>query len=114
MPAAEEVIQKLDECISAAQALFVQEYSKMAEARTEREGIIGFSHATKLTHYCINCSTTVVDYAIFGRWLEGTTEGEGNVSWKCSLCKNMFVFRGSRSAVIRQIIQLSTRPKKAA
>jgi len=113
MPAAEEVIQKLDECIAAAKALFEQEYSRMVEVRTEK-GAIGFSHATKLTQYCINCGSAVVDYAIFGRWVEGTTEGEGNVNWKCSSCKNRFVFRGPRSTVIRQIIQLSTRPKKAA
>ncbi len=114
MPAAEEVIQKLDECINAAKAVFEQEYERMALARTSREGPIGFSSTKQLTQQCLNCGRAVVDYAIFGRWVEGTQEGEANVSWKCSTCQNRFVFRGSRSTVIRQIVYLSNRPKKAA
>ena len=113
MAAVDEVIQKLDECVTAAKALFEQEFSAMMRARVRgREGPIAFSHGTKLTQRCISCGREVVDYAIFGRWIEGTQEGEANITWKCGTCKKTFVLRGQRNVIIRQLI-VTYRPKAA-
>ena len=113
MAAVDEVIQKLDECINAAKAVFNDQYQILSKTRGQQPGPIGFSNGTKLTQFCIACNKSVVDYAIFGRWVENEPEGQANVGWKCKTCHKPYVFRGPRTPVVHNLMHLSYQPKAA-
>jgi hypothetical protein len=113
MAAVDEVIQKLDECINAAKAVFDDQYQILERTRGQNPGPIGFRNCTKLTQLCIACNKNVVDYAIFGRWVENKTEGEASVSWKCKTCRKPYVFIGPEKEVIHDLLHLSYQPRAA-
>ncbi len=113
MAAVDEVIQKLDECIKAAKAVFNDQYQILEKTRGQEHGPIAFSNGTKLTQLCIACNKNVVDYAIFGRWIENETEGQANVSWKCKTCHKPYVFRGQQKDIMHKLLHLSYQPRAA-
>jgi uncharacterized protein with PIN domain len=113
MAAVDEVIQKLDECIKTAKAVFDDQFQILERTRGQKPGPIAFSNGTKLTQFCIACNKSVVDYAIFGRWVEKETEGQANVSWKCKTCRKPYVLRGPQKEVMHKLMHLSYQPRAA-
>jgi DNA-directed RNA polymerase subunit RPC12/RpoP len=106
MAAVDEVVKKIDEVINSAKAIFDNQFQIM-KTRQQEPGPIAFSTGTKLTQQCVRCSQEIVNYAIFGRWIEGRPEGEANINWKCAACGKQYTFRGTRSRVIDQLLHLS-------
>jgi heterodisulfide reductase subunit A-like polyferredoxin len=106
MAAVEEVVKEIDKAINNAKALFDDQFQTM-KTRQQEPGPIAFSTGTKLTQQCVRCNNEIVNYAIFGRWVEGNPEGEATISWKCGTCKKQYVFRNTRSKVIDNLLHLS-------
>lgn len=113
MAAVNEVIQKLDQCIKTAKAVFDDQYQILDKTRGQKPGLIAFSNGTKLTQLCLACNKDVVDYAIFGRWIENEPEGQANVSWKCKTCRKPYVFRGQQKDIVHKLLHLTYQPRAA-
>ena len=106
MAAVDEVVKKIDEVIVQAKAIFDDQYQTLKKYQQET-GPIAFSTITKLTLQCVRCNQEIVNYALFGRWIEGNPEGEANINWTCATCNKQFTFRGTRSKVIDNLLHLS-------
>ncbi|MEM3154990.1 MAG: hypothetical protein QW165_05525 [Candidatus Woesearchaeota archaeon] len=107
MAAIDEVVKKIDEVINNAKAVFEDQLLELKK-RQQAPGPIAFSTGTKFTQQCIRCGKEIVNYAIFGRWIEGRPEGEANINWKCGTCGKQYIFRGTRSKVIDNLLHLSS------
>jgi len=112
MAAIDEVVKTIDETISQARAIFEDQFQAL-KARQEKPGLVAFSSTGRLTQKCVSCSKEIVNYAVFGRCIEGEREGFVNISWNCNTCKKRFVFIGPRSSVIDKLLHLSYQPKAA-
>ncbi len=113
MAAVDEVVKKIDECISNAKAIFDDQFQTLKASQERESGPVAFSSGTKLTQQCIVCGKEIVDYAIFGRWIEGEPEGQVNINWKCRTCGKPYIFRGPRASIIHQLLHRSYQPRAA-
>ena len=113
MAAIDEVVKTIDETISRAQVTFEDQFHVLKAHQEKTSGPISFSSTKGLTQQCVACGKGIVNYAVFGRIIEGEKEGFVNISWNCNNCKKRFVFIGSRSLVVDKLLHLSYQPKAA-
>ncbi len=113
MAAIDEVVKTIDETISQARATFEDQFQALKARQEKRSGPVAFSSTKGLTQQCVSCSKEIVNYAVFGRCIEGEREGFVNISWNCNNCKKRFVFMGPRSSVVDKLLHLSYQLKAA-